>query len=55
MRLAEQLGGVPTFDLIGIAPVLERARQELSPEVYEAAIARGRAMPIEAVLAFARA
>ena len=49
-RLAERLGGTPTFEAVGIRDVGERARTELVPPRYEAAVARGRSMTLEEVV-----
>ena len=40
-RLAEQLGGTPSLDLVGIPDVLKRARAQLSDERFDAAVAAG--------------
>ena len=39
-RLSEELGGTPPIESVGIAHPLERARAELTPERYDAAVAR---------------
>ncbi len=52
-RLAERLGGTPTFELVGIPDVGDRARAELEPARYEAAVARGRSMPLDEVVRLA--
>ena len=52
-RLAERLGGTPTFDLVGIPDVADRARGELDGAAYEAAVARGRSMPLDDVVRLA--
>jgi hypothetical protein len=53
-RIAERLGGTPSFDVMGIPLVAERARTELGDERYEAATARGRSMPLHDVIRLAR-
>ncbi|MBA2313775.1 MAG: hypothetical protein H0V87_00170, partial [Chloroflexi bacterium] len=50
----EQLGGTPDFELMGVPNVPDRARAELGDERYEAAAARGRAMPMDDVINLAR-
>jgi predicted ATPase len=52
-RLVERLGGTPTFDLVGIPDVGDRARAELEPARYEGAVARGRSMPLDEVVRLA--
>jgi predicted ATPase/class 3 adenylate cyclase len=52
-RLAERLGGTPTFELVGIPAVAERARAELGEEDYERAVSRGQLMPVNEVVRFA--
>jgi predicted ATPase/class 3 adenylate cyclase len=52
-QLADRLGGTPTFELVGIPDVGERARAELGPARYEAALARGRSMPLDEVVRLA--
>jgi predicted ATPase/class 3 adenylate cyclase len=52
-RLAERLGGTPTFNLVGIPDVDDRARAALEPARYEAAVARGRSMPLDEVVRLA--
>ena len=49
-RLSEELGGTPPFESVGIAHPLERARTELPPERYDAAVARGRETPIDEIV-----
>lgn len=49
-ELTEQLGGTPTFELLGISAASQRARAELGDERYEAAASRGRSTPINDVL-----
>lgn len=53
-KLGEQLGGTPGFELMGVPKVADRARAALGDERYEAAAARGRRMPIDEAIAFAR-
>ncbi len=53
-KLGEQLGGTPDFELMGVPNVPDRARAELGDERYEAAAARGRAMPVDDVINLAR-
>ena len=52
-RLADRLGGTPTFELVGIPDVADRARAELEPARYEAAVARGHSMPLDEVVRLA--
>jgi hypothetical protein len=52
--LAERLGGTPSLDLMGIPSVSERARAALGDELYEAAAAHGRSMPLRDVIRLAR-
>lgn len=54
-QLAERLGGTPTFQLMGIPEICERARAQLGDEQYEAASAAGRAAPLDELIAQARA
>ncbi len=49
----EVLAGAPSFQLMGIPDVSERARAELGDEHYEAAVARGRSASLEEVIALA--
>jgi len=52
-QLTEGLGGAPSFQLMGIPDVSERARTELGDERYGAAVARGRSATLEEVIALA--
>ncbi len=52
--VAERLGGSPGFALMGIPGIDERARAELGDERYAELEARGRAMPLDEVIRFAR-
>jgi predicted ATPase/class 3 adenylate cyclase len=54
-RLAEELGGTPPIESVGIAHPLERARTELGRERYDAAVARGRETPIDEIVQLALA
>jgi len=53
-KLGEQLGGTPSLELMGVPNVPDGARVDLGDERYEAAEARGRAMPIGDVINLAR-
>jgi predicted ATPase/class 3 adenylate cyclase len=52
-KVAERLGGTPSFRLLGIPDVLERARAELDADRYEAAVARGRSAPLDEIVRLA--
>ena len=52
-QLAERLGGTPSFALAGIGDVPTRARAELGDERYQAAVARGRSMPLDEIIRLA--
>jgi predicted ATPase/class 3 adenylate cyclase len=53
VRLSEELGGAPPFEAVGIVNPLERARAELAPERYDAAVAQGREAPIDEIVQLA--
>ena len=54
VKLAAELGGTPSFALMGIPSVADRARAQLGSERYEAAAAAGEVMPLEEVIRLAR-
>jgi predicted ATPase/class 3 adenylate cyclase len=49
-QLRERLGGTPTFELMGIPNVRDRAHAELGDDRYDAAAARGRSAPLDAIV-----
>jgi hypothetical protein len=53
-QVAERLGGTPGLQLMGIESVMDRARAALSEERLESAVARGRAMSVPELVAYAR-
>jgi hypothetical protein len=53
--LDEELGGTPSIELAGIPDPLAQARAELGEERYEAAVNRGRSMPIDEIVRLALA
>ena len=54
-QIAEGLGGTPSFTLMGMADVLERARAALGDETYRSAVARGRAASLDEIVRLALA
>ena len=52
-QLTERLGGAPSFQLMGIPGVSERARAELGDERYEAAVASRLSASLEKIIALA--
>ncbi len=52
-QLTERLGGAPSFQLMGIPDVSERARADLGDERYEAAVASGLSASLEKIIALA--
>jgi predicted ATPase/class 3 adenylate cyclase len=52
-QLGERLGGTPSFQLMGIPDVLERARAELSDHRYQAALALGRSAHLDEIVTLA--